>query len=144
MQGGLSYMLTKKQKKALRSIGYSKCQWQVKEGKNNSSIPSFVQLKAEALKEIAKLGFVNVEIVNPKKANSLLRLYQTSYDYERDEYNVYGTQFFTKSFGKWISKNSMSSQLKLDYEKCIIRKWLCQDDYIDLNCEFFDIYLKIR
>lgn len=137
-------MLTKKQKNALRTIDFSKCDWKVKGESNNGSNISFVQMKAKTLREILRLGFYSVENANPKEANCLIRLYQKGYCYKSNIYTLYGSQVFTKRFGKWVSKNAMGGQLKLDHSKCMIVKWLSEDECFQVEAEFFDVYLKIR
>lgn len=146
-------MLTYFQKESIRNVTFYDYAFKEKKGKaiqydgKEFIIPSFVELRQSIISEILKLGFSKVEIVKPSKANCIIRVYQKlhyTYEFggETDTYNLYGAHCYTLNDRKWIT-SAFQDDFEINYSKCIIRHWICQDEYIDFDCDFFDCYVQI-
>ena len=106
-------------------------------------IPQLSELKAEIFKKIYDLGFENIEIVSPNKANCLIRIFQKlHYEHDFSINNVYGVNCYVLKNGKWILESD-GNEFPLDYSKEKIKHWICQDDYIVFDMDFLDLYVKI-
>lgn len=59
-------------------------------------------------------------------------------------HNLCGFNCFTKKLGKgkWVSI-SEGNEFEIDFSKYVIRQWLYQDEYVDYDCTFFDMYLLV-
>lgn len=145
-------MLNSKKKEIIRKITVFKCAlYEDRKGKpiyvDNSEliIPSFPQIREMVFDKILKSGFSEIKLVSPGEANCIIRVYKKQhYEYERDiVFNLYGADCFTKKSGKWVSKGEQRES-NINYSKCIIRNWLYQDEYVDINCDFFDCYCMIK
>jgi len=146
-------MLSKKQKESIRRIGLFEYSCREKKGQpitldgNNFIVPSLNEVKESVFQEILKLGFSKIERVEPNKANCIVRVFQKlHYHYDTDlTYNVYGASCYTLSHtGQWVTRPSGEIRdFKINYSKYIIRHWLCQDEYVDFDLDFFDCYVKI-
>ena len=140
-------MLTGERKRILEDTTIFRCSSKDKNGKpvtfygTEFIIPSFPEIKEEICKKILKLGFSNVEIVKPSKANCIIRVFQKlHYKYEDNQiYSLYGAFCYVRSANGFEHQQSI-----LDYSECVIRYWMFQDEYIDFNCDFFDCYVKIK
>lgn len=146
-------MLTDLQKEQIRNVKLYDYSYKEKKGKaitDNGKqfiIPSFVELKQIIFSEIMKLGFSKIEIVKPSKANCIIRVYQKlhyNYDFpvETNTYNLYGAHCYTLKSGKWTTSAYQDDAI-INFSEFTIRHWICQDDYIDFNCDFFDCYVQI-
>lgn len=142
-------MLSKKQKESIRRIYLFEYACRERNGQpitlkgNNFVVPSLNEIKESVFQEILKLGFSSIEQVEPNKANCIVRVFQKlHYHYDTDlTYNVYGASCYTLSHtGQWITS---LADFKIDYSKHILRHWLCQDEYIDFDLDFFDCYVKV-
>lgn len=102
------------------------------------------QVKAEIEKEILKMGFSKIRRVSPTWANCIIRVYEkVRYDYEDGlVYNLYGAECYTKDRGCWVTKTS-GELYRINHERSLHRHWICQDEYIDFDCDFFDCYVRI-
>lgn len=145
-------MLNSKKKEIIRKITVFKCAfYEDKKGKpiyvDNSEliIPSFPQIREMVFDKILKSGFSEIKLVSPGEANCIIRVYtKQHYEYERDiVFNLYGADCFTKKSGKWVSEGGQG-EFDINYSKCVIRNWLYQDEYVDINCDFFDCYCMIK
>lgn len=146
-------MLTDVQKESIRNVDIYDYSLKEKKGKainydgKKFNIPSFVELKQIIISEILKLGFSKVEIVKPSKANCIIRVYQKlhyNYDFpgETSTYNLYGAHCYTLKSGKWTTSAFQDDSI-INFSEFIIRHWICQDEYIDFDCDFFDCYVQI-
>lgn len=142
-------MLSKSQRESIRCINLFKYGCREKKGKpitldgKEFIIPSLSEVIESVSQEILKLGFSNIERIKPNKANCIIRVFQKlHYHYDNDlTYNVYGYTCYTlNNAGEWVTSKA---HFKIDYSNHIIRHWLCQDEYIDFNLDFFDIYVKV-
>lgn len=108
-------------------------------------ILSFPEIFKKMSERILKLGFTEIERVEPAKANCIIRIYtKEHYKYEQDLiYNLYGSLCFTFKKGKWSTIGS-SGDYEIDNSKCIMRHWIFQDEYIDFDCDFVDYYVRIK
>ena len=109
-------------------------------------IPALNDVKESVFREILKLGFSSVERVEPNKANCIVRVFQKlHYHYDYDlTYNVYGAVCFTLKAGKWVTRPfGEIRDFEIDYSKHIIKHWLCQDEYVEFDLDFFDCYVKV-
>lgn len=142
-------MLSKKQKESIRRISLFEYACKEKKGQpialdgSNFIVPSLNEVKESVFVEIFKLGFSNIERVEPNKANCIVRVFQKlnyHYDYGLT-YNIYGATCYTlNNAGRWVTS---SDEIEIDYSKHIITHWLCQDEYIDFDLDFFDCYVKV-
>ena len=131
----------------LEELQLFRCSSKEKEGKpvtysgKEFVIPSFPEIKEEICKEVLKLGFSKFEIVKPSKANCIIRVFQKlHYQYEYNQiYNLYGAFCYVRSADGFKRQHCI-----IDYSECVIKLWLFQDEYIDINCDFFDCYVKIK
>lgn len=146
-------MLTNKQKESIRNVKLYDYAFKEKNGKaiqyngKEFNIPSFEELKQSVFSEIFNLGFSKIKVVKPYKANCIIRVYQKlhyTYEFggETDTYNLYGAHCYTLNNRKWIT-SAFQDDSEINYSKCIIKHWLFQDEYIDLDCDFVDYYVKI-
>ena len=142
-------MLSRSQRQSIRRIYLFEYACREKSGQpialngSNFVVPSFNEVKESVFQEILKLGFSSIERVEPNKANCIIRVFQKShYHYDTDlTYNVYGYSCYTLSnTGQWVTS---LADFKIDYSKHILRHWLCQDEYIDFDLDFFDCYVKV-
>ena len=145
-------MLSKSQKESIRRIGIFEYACRERKGHpithegKDFIIPAISEIKETAFQEILKLGFSNIEKVEPNKANCIVRIFKKlHYHYDNDlTYNIYGYTCFTLKAGSWVTHSLGAFQdFKIDYSKHILRHWLCQDEYIDFDLDFFDCYVKI-
>lgn len=146
-------MLTNTQKESIRKVDLYDYSLYEKKGKAIQSngkefiIPSFVELRQIIFNDILKLGFSKIEIVKPSNANCIVRVYKKlHYKYDSglstNIYNIYGAHCYTLKDRKWIT-STFQYDSEIDYSKCIIRHWICQDEYIDFDYDFFDCYVQI-
>ena len=145
-------MLSNSQKKDIRRISLFEYACREKKGKpitydgKEFVIPSLNEIKESIFEEILKLGFCNIHRVEPNTANCIIRVFQKShYHYDDDlTYNIYGALCFTLSANGWVTRSFGAIQdFKIDYSKQIIKHWLCQDEYIDFDLDFFDCYVRV-
>ena len=149
-------MLTLNQKKLIRSIHLFK--YATKEKRDGKPInwdgtrfvvPSLKEIELLIYEEILKLGFSKVERTSPKYANCIIRVFHKLHypcDHSSDWkciYNIYGAACFTLVSGKWTSTGFDEKITEIDYSKWVIRHWICQDEYIDFDFDFFDCYVEI-
>ena len=136
-------MLTDRQRKNIRFVNFYKM---VSKQNNEFIVPTYTELKNEIYKRIYDLGFSKIERVEPAKANCIIRLFQPPHS-ECDnslEYAFYGATCFTQESGKWITMGLLGHvDYKINYSNCFIRLHLSGNDYLVLDCEFFDCYVKI-
>ena len=142
-------MLSRDQRQSIRRIYLFEYACREKNGKpislngNNFVVPSLTEVKESVFQEILNLGFTSIELVEPSKANCIIRVFQKlHYHYDVDlTYNVYGATCYTlNNVGQWVTS---IADFKIDYSKYILRHWLCQDEYIDFDLDFFDCYVKV-
>lgn len=148
-------MLTKSQKEKIRSINLFEYAIKEKKGKainwdgSEFVLPTLRQVEDSIYEQILKMGFTKIERVAPNQANCIIRVFQKlHYPYpmwpgREDIYNVYGAACFTLRSGKWISTGFNTEGHEINYSEWKIRHWLCQDEYIEFDFDFFDCYVKI-
>lgn len=108
--------------------------------KNDFTPPSFFEIKKIILDKLQNVGLSKIECVKPYRANCIIRVYQQlDYRYEDLIISMYGVKCYIKPNKIWITDNNS----RIDFSKCIIRRWFFQDEYVDHDCDFFDCYVKI-
>ena len=102
------------------------------------------QVKAEIEAEILSYGFSKIKKVSPTWANCIIRVYEkVRYDYEDGlVYNLYGAECYTQDRGVWVTRSG-GDLYRINHAKSVHRHWICQDEYIDFDCDFFDTYVRI-
>lgn len=142
-------MLSPNQRKSIRRIYLFEYACRERNGQpitlegSSFVLPSLNEVKESVFQEILKLGFSNIERVEPNKANCIVRVFQKLHYHYRDNliYNVYGASCYTlNNAGQWVTS---LADFKIDYSKYILKHWLCQDEYIDFDLDFFDCYVKV-
>ena len=142
-------MLSRSQRESLRRICLFEYACREKKGQpialngSNFVVPSLNEVKESVFQEILKLGFSSIERVEPNKANCIIRVFQKLHYHYMDNliYNIYGATCFTqRASGQWVTS---PAGFEIDYSKHIMRHWLCQDEYIDFDLDFFDCYVKV-
>lgn len=146
-------MLSKSQRESIRRIGLFEYACKEKKGQpialdgSRFIVPSLNEVKESIFEKILQLGFSSIERVEPNKANCIVRVFQKlHYHYDYDlTYNIYGATCYTlNNAGQWVTRPSGEIRdFKIDYSKHIIRHWLCQDEYVEFDLDFFDCYVKI-
>ena len=144
-------MLTKKQREKIRNTNYLEIYNFEEKGlsiqfKEKVHIPSFVELKNIAFNQILLKGFSKVEQVSPNNANCIIRIFCKMHCYDEfiKTHNLYGFYCFTKGKrNKWISYSQSQKVIELDFSDMTLHFLICQDQYVDYNCDFLDCYVKI-
>lgn len=140
-------MLNRKEREIVRNIVISQHSCWEREGVAITFdgrpfiVPTLDQVKEDIIEEILYRGFNKVERIKPTEADAIIRVYQKLHYKHHNGlvYNLYGGHCFTPKNGKWVTLED----IPLDYSSCKIRHWICQDDYIDFECDFFDVYVVI-
>lgn len=142
-------MLSNEQKERIRRIKIYKSSCSEVKGKpidqcgREFVIPSFPEIEQIVIEEIIKLGFSKVERVSPYEANCIIRVYKKlHYEYDDDFYNIYGASCYTLKNGRW-TETVFNGEFEIDYSKHKVGQWVCQDESIVFDCEFFDCYVKV-
>lgn len=138
-------MLSKQDKEVIRSqINFDKVtsdvNWQ------RPSIPSFIDLKEQAINQILALGYSQVDLVSPRIANCIIRLYK-KFDIAHEETNchAYGYHSFLHENGYWYTTfDSGKTLYPIDFSKCAHSLQISQDESLEFDADFFDIYVSIR
>lgn len=143
-------ILSKKEAEKVRNISFYKICFNEKKGipiDNDGKemiFPTIEELQKMAFQKLSDKGF-NVERVSPSDANCIIHVFKKlHYPYEDEIHNICGYDCFTKKINRWISTSDMGDDFELDFSKCVSRHWLYQDEYIDYDCDFFDVYVKIN
>ena len=133
-------ILSKNESEKIREISFLKISSSTKE----IALPSQEELLKMAFQRISNKGFF-IERVAPNDANCIIRVFSKhDYPYNSEIYNLCGFNSFTKKFNNWMSISTRGDDFQLDYTKSLHRLWLYQDEYLDLECDFFDCYIRIN
>ena len=114
---------------------------------NKIFFPNLEKLQEMALKSLSEKGF-QIKRVAPNKANCIIRVFNKRHfpydDYKNELHNVCGFDCFcfSKKLGEWTTFLN-DDEVILDFSKWKIRQWLYQDEYVDYDCTFFDMYLLV-
>jgi len=143
-------MLNAEEREKLRSLEIFKIYYaENKKGKPVDSsgkevkVPSFLTLKNDMFVVIKCLGYTIERTRNPEEAHIIIRVYHKLHVKKLDNmYNLFGANCFTKEDGKWLALNSTGRTFVLD-EECIVTFGICQDDYVEFECEYFDFFFKV-
>lgn len=83
--------------------------------------------------------------VKPPSANCIIRVYKDEKKYnDGTKYRMLGAYCYTKgSDGRWHCIDKQGSECGIDFSKHTIRTWFFQDEYWDVNVDFFDTYVKL-
>ncbi|MBO5141634.1 MAG: hypothetical protein J6C46_01315 [Clostridia bacterium] len=107
------------------------------------SMPDFDKIRDRMIEKLAKKGFSKFERVKPSKANCILRVFKITHEeYDGLMFNAYGAYCYTKECGKWFTLGN-NGKIGISYSSFEIRHWIFQDEYVDLNFDFFDCYVKV-
>jgi len=144
-------MLNSSQKKEIRRIKIHDYSFYEKNGQaithkgQKFNVLGFTQLKKAVFEEILALGFTNIQVVSPRKANCIIRLYQKlHYHYEGSMvYNLYGAECYTLEHFKWVTKEIGKGNREINYSKHLITHIIKEDESINFDCEFFDCYVRV-
>lgn len=141
--------LNKSQKKQIRGIGFIKCYGLDDAGKpmytDDFHIPSMLRLKHEMLKRLEVAGY-EVNLVKPENANCFIRVFKNGgFSYQDDTNCLYGAFCYVKSTvcGRWTTEGNSGWEIPARYDKHVVRHWFYQDDYEDVETDFFDIYVML-
>lgn len=150
-------LLTKRERQKIRSIEFHKHYELDKYGNPSETDTDEFDLDIEKLRnhigdKIRKMGF-KVEKVNPSKANCIIRVYKGYYNYDtlfegNKKYCIFGADCFTKGCTKnsvariWITDNN-GYDCQICFSKWLYKIWFWQDEYITVDTEFFDTYLRV-
>lgn len=133
-------ILSKSESEKVRKISFLKVSTSTKE----VPLPTQEELLRMAFQRISNKGF-SIERVAPNDANCIIRVFSKhDYSYDNEIYNLCGFNFFTKKFNGWMSISTRGDDFQLDYAKSLHRLWLYQDEYLDLECDFFDCYVQVN
>lgn len=138
-------------------------------GEKTVHFPSTEEIRSNVFNQIRNLGFTSITVVNtPRKANVILRIVSKKHQpYDGKEiHNLYGNYCFVRYGFSWIitcphgeiRKTKVDSPIPFSWlttspcgntfyrnaEKASIRIWFYQDEYVEYDCDFVDIYLKIK
>ena len=141
-------MLTKEKKLRLRNTNMFVASYKEVDGtpylkQKPINIPDVWEIRREAMRQIQAIGFANIEPIEPKNANCIIRIFtKRHFEYENEEiHNVYGFQCFVKENGIWISE--MGKILQINFKKCEIIHFLLPNESVEYSCDFIDCYVKI-
>jgi len=141
-------MFTKEQRKDIRNINSFEEFYGNKKGvsfhnKKKVHIPDVWELKEQAIKRIIDIGFSQVQRVEPRHANCIIRIFnKRNVELGRDVMtNIYGFNCFVKEDGKWVSESC--NKFEISYEKYKVGYWLYPDEYVTYDCDYADFYVKI-
>lgn len=120
-------------------------------------VPSSYQLVDSVIAQILECGFSKVERVAPSDANCIIRVFQKlHYEYDRElifniygadcfvrEYFAFGDRFFSREESDWLTTDLNDETFSINFSKCSISEWLCQDEKVIIEADFFDIYVRV-
>ncbi|MCI8273103.1 MAG: hypothetical protein HFJ55_03355 [Clostridia bacterium] len=146
--------LTRAQKHAIRKIRIYKSSYKERNGKpyyNENGeekefvIPQFGEILKEMFEKIKGAGFSEVERCSPQKANCIIRIFQDlhhKYSYDMC-YNIYGANCYTNIDGRWQTGEGLDSY-NIRYGSHKFRVVFYQDEYMSVDADFADFYVKVK
>jgi len=107
-------------------------------------IPTFYEIKEMIFNQIFNLGYSKIERVAQSEANCIIRLFKKQHHPYNNIfiYSIYGANCYVRIFGDWVTKCN-DKPIPIDHSECIVRHWIYNEECVDINCEFFDITVKI-
>lgn len=141
--------LNKSQKKQIRRIGGCKCYGLDDAGKpmytDVTQVPSMLKLRHDMIRKLEEAGY-EVKFVKPENANCFIRVFKNGgFQYQGDDTCLYGGYCYVKSSmcGRWTTEGNSGWEVPARYDKHVVRQWFYQDDYEDVETDFFDTYVML-
>lgn len=150
-------MLTREQKQQLRNLSefkffHNECNGIVMDDTGKEPVrflPDSTEIFLDVCDKIRNLGFTSIKVLGSPvkyKANVILRIYSKKHQpYDCKEiHNLYGHYCFVRHGFSWITTSPRGDAFRRNAKRAPIRIWFYQDEYVDYDCDFTDIYLKIK
>ena len=116
----------------IRGFNFSK-----KEKDEPVQIKSIESLKQEAFSKIREQGFSLIQQVPEDTADCIVRIYYN------ETLNISGYMCFTKKTKGFKTITLYGKKEPYCKSKCTIRLWKTDDEYIDLDCQYKDFFVKV-
>lgn len=107
-------------------------------------IPQFGEILKIMFENIKKAGFTEIERCSPSEANCIIRVYQDlHHKYHWGMcFNIYGAYCYTNVNGIWKTSDGIDDY-QFEYDRCLFRVILLQDESLLVDADFVDCYVKI-
>ncbi|MBR3133323.1 MAG: hypothetical protein IKG42_04590 [Clostridia bacterium] len=110
-----------------------------------TKVPSFEELKKIAFRQIYEQGFSLIQQVQEGSADCIIRVYQKLHLElsSKSTINTYGFMCFTKK-SKGFKTISIYGKKEPYYKSnCTIKYWITSEEYVNLECEFKDYFIRV-
>lgn len=152
------FMLTDDQKEKIREIKsydiyfYEKKGIPINGSRKKIYVPNFLELRQKAFEEILKEGFSHIIFASPYEANCIVRVFKKEHCSFGlcigQIHNLWGFNCFVQEEdGTWTSiagKSPFLTKFEINFSEHKIIQWICQDEAVTYNCDFFDSYIIIK